>query len=471
MKITALMAVAMIAAVGILTATGANAAVDMLAAGGLANLAPLAAVVGAGGIARIACLPFGPRIAFEKPNEGGSFTVEQLAEQVKGDFQKAIDSVKAIAEEALGKSKAGETLTTALKEKADEGLTKMNELMAQVTDLEQKAARKGGGEPEKVKSVGEQFVEADGYKLFAESNFSRTGKADLQIKANITSLVTDAPGSAGPAIATYRDPEVVDTPKRTLTVRDLLTNSRTTTSAIEYVKKTGFTNSAAPTAEGVKKPQSDLQYKLETTSTKVIAHFMKASRQILSDVPRLRSDIDNELIYGLKLVEEAQILNGDNTGQNLHGIIPQATAYSPPSVNVADLTIIDVLRLAMLQAALAEYPATGHVLNPIDWTEIELSKDSIGRYIIGNPQGGVSPSLWRLPVVATQAMTYRKFLTGAFKLGATIYDQWDSRVEAGYENDDFTKNMVTLLAEERLALAVKRPESFIYGDFDAALSA
>jgi len=427
--------------------------------------------ISAGGIARLAASTVGPRIVFDRPNETGSDTktAEQLAGEVKAEFARSVDAVKAIAEEALGKAKAGETLSNSIKEKADEGLIKMNELLAQVTALEQKAARKGGGEPEKAKSVGEQFVEGDAYKAFSDTNFSRTGKADIQIKANITSLTTDAAGSAGPAIATYRDPELIDTPKRKLTVRDLVTNSRTTTSAIEYVKKTGFTNSAAPTAEGVKKPQSDLQYKLETTSTKVIAHFMKASRQILSDVPRLRSDIDNELIYGLKLVEEAQILNGDNTGQNLYGIIPQATAYAAP-LSLADINIIDVLRLAMLQAALAEYPATGHVLNPIDWAQIETLKDTIGRYIVGNPQGGLTPSLWRLPVVETQAMTVRKFLVGAFKLGATLYDQWDSRVEAGYENDDFTKNMVTLLAEERLALAVKRPESFVYGDFDTALS-
>jgi HK97 family phage major capsid protein len=125
----------------------------------------------------------------------------------------------------------------------------------------------------------------------------------------------------------------------------------------------------------------------------------------------------------------------------------------------------------MLQAALAEYPATGHVLHPTDWASIETLKDSEGRYIIGNPQGTAQPTLWSLPVVATQAITVRKFLTGAFKLGAQVFDRWDARVETGYVNDDFTKNLVTILGEERLALAVYRPEAFIYGDFDTALAA
>jgi HK97 family phage major capsid protein len=133
---------------------------------------------------------------------------------------------------------------------------------------------------------------------------------------------------------------------------------------------------------------------------------------------------------------------------------------------------MDVLRLAMLQAALAEYPATGHVLHPTDWAGIETLKDSTGRYIIGNPQGTTQPTLWGLPVVATQAITVRKFLTGAFKLGAQVFDRWTARVEIATENeDDFIKNLVTILAEERLALAVYRPEAFIYGDFDTALAA
>jgi HK97 family phage major capsid protein len=122
------------------------------------------------------------------------------------------------------------------------------------------------------------------------------------------------------------------------------------------------------------------------------------------------------------------------------------------------------MRLAMLQAALAEYPATGHVMHPTDWARIELTKDGNANYIIGKPQGTIAPTLWGLPVVATQAITVDKFLTGAFNMGAQIFDRWDATVETGYENDDFTKNLVTILAEERLALAIFRPEAFIYGD-------
>ena len=104
------------------------------------------------------------------------------------------------------------------------------------------------------------------------------------------------------------------------------------------------------------------------------------------------------------------------------------------------------------------------MLNPKDWAVIELLKDTQGRYLIGNPQGTLSPTLWGVDVVTTQAMTEDKFLAGAFKMGAQVFDRWDARVEVGYVNDDFIRNLVTILAEERLALAVYRPQAFIFGD-------
>ncbi len=395
----------------------------------------------------------------------------ELAAEIKADHKQAVDAVKAIAEEALGKAKSGEALTTSLKEKADEALLKMNGLTAQLAEIEQKMARGGGNEPELRKSIGEQFVESDGFKSWQDSTFSKSGRgADLRIKATLTSATTDAAGSVGDAINQTRLPGILPLPQRRMTVRDLISTGQMDGNTLEYVKETGFVNNAAPVAEGAAKPESDIKFDLVTTSAKVIAHWTKASKQVLSDISQLRSIIDQRLLFGLAYVEENQLLNGDNTGQNLNGIVTQATAYAAP-LSLADLNKFDVLRLAMLQAALAEYPATAHVLHPTDWAEMETLKDSQGRYIIGNPQGTTSPTMWGLPVVATQAMTLGDFLTGAFKLGAQLFDRWDARVEVGYVNDDFTKNLVTILAEERLALAVYRPEAFITGDFATALAA
>jgi HK97 family phage major capsid protein len=131
----------------------------------------------------------------------------------------------------------------------------------------------------------------------------------------------------------------------------------------------------------------------------------------------------------------------------------------------------DVIRFAILQAALAELPPSGIVLHPTDWALIELTKDENGRYIIGNPAGEAQPRLWGLPVVPTQAMGLDKFLVGAFSTAAQIFDRQTARVEMSTEDsDNFRKNLVTIRAEERLGLAVYRPEAFIKGDFSDAIT-
>ena len=143
-----------------------------------------------------------------------------------------------------------------------------------------------------------------------------------------------------------------------------------------------------------------------------------SSRQILSDASQLASLIDHRLRYGLAYKEELQLLNGDGTGQNLLGIIPQATAYAAPFDPAGTETGIDMIRLALLQAELAEYPSSGIIMNPMDWARMELLKDTTGRYIIGNPQGVIGAALWNRPVVTTQAIAVDKFLAGAFQMGA-----------------------------------------------------
>src|SRR5205085_10777098 len=130
-------------------------------------------------------------------------------------------------------------------------------------------------------------------------------------------------------------------------------------------------------------------------------HWVRATKQILSDAPQLRSYIDGRLRYGLAYKEELQFLMGDGQGTNLNGIHTQATAYAQPITPTAagQLTKIDVIRLAILQAFLAEFPPNGIVLNPNDWADIELTKTDEGAYIMANPQGTIEPRLWRRPVV------------------------------------------------------------------------
>jgi HK97 family phage major capsid protein len=423
------------------------------------------AVLGGGSIAfavaSMAALPFAPRIAFNhNEHSGGGKSAAELAAEVKRDFETKHDKVKEIAEKALAEAEKGVPLASTAKELADQAITGMNEAKARLDELEQKMARRGEQQAG-AGSPGEVFINDEGFKAFASQTRPR-GRHIVEVK-DISSLSTDAAGSVGALVQPQRVAGT-ELPQRRMTVRALLAQGNTNSNSIEYDKEKVFTNSAAPVAEGASKPQSELQFEDATAPVRTIAHWMRASVQILADAPGLRSIIDQRLRYGLAYAEEVQLLTGSGSGQNLSGLVTNATAYAAPGSLTAS-TPVDVIRLMILQVALAEYPANGIVMNPIDMAAIEMSKDTAGGYLIGDPQGTIQKRLWGLPVVETQAIGVDKSLVGAFNLAAQIFDRQDATVEVSTEDqDNFIKNKVTIRAEERLALAIYRPAAIVYGD-------
>jgi HK97 family phage major capsid protein len=221
----------------------------------------------------------------------------------------------------------------------------------------------------------------------------------------------------------------------------------------------------------VLKPESGITFDLQAVPIRTIAHWMLASRQILDDAPQMRATIDNELLYDLGVVEDAQLLMGGGTGTDINGVYTQATAFAAGTLTVASPQRIDVIAAAILQNALANLPADGIAVHPADWTAICMTKNANGDYLIGNPQDMVQPRLFGLPVVPTLGMTAGNFLVGAFKRSATLYDRQAKRVEVSTEDaTNFRQNLVTLLAEERVGLAVKQPTGFTKGTFAAAIA-
>jgi HK97 family phage major capsid protein len=359
--------------------------------------------------------------------------------------------------------------------KVDKALNDLGTATTRLAELEKKAAREeDAGALAEPMDIGDHLVASDAFKNLDTAGAWRGSIRVGVERADITTAngTVGAGRSAGTSLVPgMRVPGIVAPPNRNFTIRDLLAPGSTSSNSVEYVKETGFTNNARPVTEGTTKPKSDITFNLLTTPVRTIAHIFKASRQILDDAPGLASYINARGTYGLKFVEETQLLNGNGTGQNLNGILPQATAFDP-AFNASDETAIDRLRLAVLQVFLAEYPASGFVLNPVDWARIELTKDAEKRYIVGNALSPIGPSLWGLPVVQTQAMASGEFLTGAFNLAAQIFDRMGVEVLLSTENsDDFEKNMATIRVEERLALAVYRPEAFVTGDIDTMTTA
>ena len=330
----------------------------------------------------------------------------------------------------------------------------------------------GDGGP-KVKSAGEIFTESTQFKGMVGARTHKSGLVEVKnfFRKDITGNASDGLTDGYPnplRLQMWADP------KQQLRIRDLLPVSPISQTSVEYVKYT-FTNNAAiiydssPSPNGrrenILKPLSDMSMTIANETAETIAHLVYASKQILQDIPQLRSIIDTELIYGLKFVEEDEILNGDGTAGHLNGLINQAAAYDT-GLNEAGDTRIDKIRRAILQARLAHYPVDGIVLSPTDWAIIETTKDADNRYIIGDPRGVIGPGLWGKRIVESDSMADGNFLVGAFGMAARLYDLEQANIESTDSHEDFfRRNMIAIRAEERLILVVTRPQALVYGAF------
>ncbi len=355
--------------------------------------------------------------------------------------------------------------------------------------IAQKSAADGVWAPQaQAKSLGQLFLDSPEFKGLQGGRNGANMPSPFQLnRGDVTGLwgtkdvfsamPSGTPGSFGNV---QRDPIVVP-PMRTRRVRDLFPSRTTTAAVIEYFRMTGFTNNAAAVSERsgnpsvfTAKPQSGFTFVGEQAPVRTLAHWEAAHRNVLADEPQLRSIIDNELLYGLRLQEDEQILNGDGSGENLTGILETngIQSYDWSDGLVGD-NKADAIRRAATLSFLAYYEPTGVVLHPNDWEDIELSKDDNGQYLVAVSVAlGGEPRLWRIPVVDTPAMPEGKALVGAFGTGAQLYDREQASIRISEQHADFfVRNAIVVLAEQRLALAVKRPEAFVAVNFDGAPTA
>lgn len=348
-----------------------------------------------------------------------------------------------------------------------------DETSARILDVEQKIAKKPGGlDGGEFKSAGQVVAESEEWKRMIASGEYKMGKVAIP---GGRKTISNATGASQPLVPADRLSGIMVAPQRRLTIRDLLPQISTQSNLVEFCRELVFTNNAgpqydptSPTAqtEGAVKNQSNITFELASAAVVTMAHWIGASRQVLADAGMLRGYIDTRLGYGLKLVEEDDLLNADGTAGQITGLISSATAFTGGSTNQ---TAIDTILKAFTQVSLAEYDATGIVLHPKDWQDIMLAKDTTGRYLFSDPHSAEQPRIWGRPVVVTQSMTAGSFLTGAFDLGAAIYDREEMTIRASDQHADFfIRNLVAILCEERMTLVVYRTASFVTGSLDYA---
>jgi HK97 family phage major capsid protein len=402
---------------------------------------------------------------------GGGSETKDLITKLSNDVTKASTELKGLMDQQADEiRKHGETSNqTATKVKAAED--RMLKLEGDIKGFteELNEIKKKGGRPDysggERKSIGEQFITSDQFKNTIAAGHKSTPAFD--IKSFFSKKDIDSADANGGLLAgTYRYPEIVAAPNEQLRLRDLMNVQPIGSPSVEYIEESGFINAAATVAEKVAAPQSDITFEQKTAAVRTISHFIPATQNILDDAPMLRNYIDNRLTYGLKMTEEAQILYGSGANEDLLGLMVHAGTQNVGERPDADTTRIDHIRRAITRARLAGYPISAIVLHPTDWEAIELSKGTDGHYIFTSVNEGGQMRLFRTPVVESTGMNEGEFLTGALGMAAQLLDREQSAVRVSDSHADyFTRRMLAIMASERLAMPIYRPEALVKGSF------
>lgn len=314
-------------------------------------------------------------------------------------------------------------------------------------------------------SIGEHFLKhAHGGLLEGKGRSGFSVSAPEYKAAGDTHQVTG--WTAGVPYLTDWDRTIVQARRIRLTVADLLGKGSISGNAVSYLVEGALAGDFATVAEGAAKPQMNFAAPTAVTDAlKKIAGWIKVTDEFLEDADFLMTEINNRLLYQLAYFEEQQLLNGNGTGQNVQGLLNRSGIQTEAPAKVAGN--IDAVFKSITKIELnSGYPADGVIINPADYEVFRLTRDGNSQYYGGGffegqyGTGGFvqQPPLWGLRTVVTPAIAPGTVLVGAFGMATTLYRKGGVRVEATNSNaTDFTSNLVTIRAEERVALAVRQP--------------
>lgn len=305
-------------------------------------------------------------------------------------------------------------------------------------------------------SAAEEFVKSEQYKQLVAGN---TQRARIEVKNTVTSGST--------TVFPDQRPGIIPGSFAPLTVRQILRAIPVTSNMVNSLREASWTNSAAEVSQGAAKPESDVTFEQYNVPITTVAHWIKISNQLLADAPAVVAYIESRLRDGLAQRIESQLINGNGTSPNLSGLTDSGnyTAYTPTS---DDLLVDAINRVKWTMWSAGNMPDTV-IVNPADWGAMERTREGAGTgaYLYGLPgmQAGMNP--FGLQVVISNHLQAGKFIVARMSDSAVLYNRAGAVVEMGYVNADFTNNLITIRAEERLGLGVDRPAGIYYGNFSA----
>jgi HK97 family phage major capsid protein len=354
--------------------------------------------------------------------------------------------------------------STELTGKVDELSTKLADAQAVLDDLAQKAAQGFTKQAEKPSTIGSEFMKSEQIQNFIKN---QTGSAKVEIKNTIIGEGGSPQNPIDTIVAPDRLAGIVPGAFRSLNILDLIPMGVTSSNQIEYTQELAFTNNAAEAAENTAKAQTDLTFQLINEPVRTIAHWIKLSKQVMDDAPMLEGYVNRRMVHGVQRRLQFQILRGTGTSPNIAGLSSNGrhTAFTPTTGELA----LDSINRAKYAVIGADYSPNVVLLNPADWGSIERAKTSAGGYVLGDGAAvtylanGMIPQVWGMTVITSNDVAAGKFYvldTNAVEM----FNRQSVSIELGFVNDDFTKNLVTLRAEMRGALAVYQPTAVRYGD-------
>lgn len=211
--------------------------------------------------------------------------------------------------------------------------------------------------------------------------------------------------------------------------------------------------------------RSQIQFEPYTRPISEIGHYETVHKNTLADESQLRGILERDLIDGVKLKEDEQILFGDGVGENLLGIV-QTPGIQLYTGLASDKKTVEVRR-ALTRAILSYYDPSGVVMHPLDFEDIETEEDKQGGSRVAVSVAiGAEKRVWRLAVIDTPVMAQGRYLLGSWGYGAKLFDRETVVVQPSTEHgSNFIEGTVTIKATERIGLSCDRPESFVFGAF------
>lgn len=277
-------------------------------------------------------------------------------------------------------------------------------------------------------------------------------------------LVAEGDVNGSSTLLPVGQPYLVDTRRRRLFIRDLISVQQTMLSAVPYVRElnpTANQTSASTVAEGATKPEAKVQFTPDIAPVQVIATTIPITTQILEDATTLVGYINGRLVYMLKYREEDEILRGNGITPDLKGILSYADIQTQGTAGAGEYAI--TIGNAIAKIELVDGFADGVAMNPATYWAMVTHRAAAGS---GTFDAGAFTSapvqyVWGLPVVRTNSLNANQNLVGNFQMGATLFDRSQSGVRVFEQHGTYAaENKVLLRAEERVALAVNRPDFF-----------